>query len=134
MLTTLLVITATVALMNWHILFRRGHLVTRVIDGDTIEVSINGKLEIVRYILIDAPELGTLDGERAKRANQRLVDGQRVNLVSDKGDRDRYGRLLRYVYVGNRFVNKVMLQRGHAKIMIVRPNIAMLSELQNLRK
>lgn len=129
MIIAMIVIAATLAALNYNILFQRGYLVTRVIDGDTIEVAMNGKREIVRYILIDAPEMGTKAGERAKEANRRLVEGQRVRLEQDKADRDRYGRLLRYVYVGRTFVNRALLRRGHARILVVRPNVAMLDRL-----
>jgi endonuclease YncB( thermonuclease family) len=76
MIIAMIVIAATLAALNYNILFQRGYLVTRVIDGDTIEVAMNGKREIVRYILIDAPEMGTKAGERAKEANRRLVEAR----------------------------------------------------------
>ena len=125
----MLLIASILALLNWHLLYQRGYLVTRVIDGDTIEVRMNGKLEVVRYILVDAPELPTRAGKEAKEFNRKMVEGQRVTLVADKQDKDRYGRLLRYVYTGGTFVNRKLLRSGHAKIMIVRPNVARLQEL-----
>ena len=65
----MLLIAAILALLNWHLLYQRGYLVTRVIDGDTIEVRVNGKLEVVRYILVDSPELPTKAGKEAKEFN-----------------------------------------------------------------
>jgi len=131
MIASLVILAIALLVVNWQIIFGTSALVTRVIDGDTIEVLLNGKLEVVRYILVDAPELGTKAGARAKEANRKLVEGQRVTLVKDKGDKDHYGRLLRYVYANGRFINKEIFRRGHAKIMIVRPNVAKLREIQN---
>ena len=78
--------------------------VVRVIDGDTIEVSIGGQDEDVRYIGVDTPETVKPDtpvqcyGPQASAENHRLVDGRTVRLVFDRERRDVYGRLLAYVY------------------------------------
>jgi endonuclease YncB( thermonuclease family) len=94
--------------------------VTRVIDGDTIEVDIGGVLYRVRYIGIDTPEL---DDERpefcvlaqeATRYNRQLVEGQEIRLEKDVSEADHYGRLLRYVYVGDVFVNLELVSTGLA--------------------
>ncbi len=81
--------------------------VTRVSDGDTIVVEMSGVSERVRYIGLDAPEIahpdeGTLaecGGEAARALNAQLVDGREVRLERDHSDRDRFGRLLRHVWV-----------------------------------
>lgn len=94
--------------------------VTRVIDGDTIVVDIRGALYTVRYIGIDTPEL---DDERpefcalaqeATRYNRQLVEGQEIQLGKDVSETDYYGRLLRYVYVGDVFVNAALVSAGLA--------------------
>jgi micrococcal nuclease len=94
--------------------------VIRVIDGDTIEVDIEGVLHKVRYIGIDTPEL---DDERpefcvlaqeATRYNRQLVEGQEIRLEKDVSETDQYGRLLRYVYVGDTFVNAELVSAGLA--------------------
>jgi endonuclease YncB( thermonuclease family) len=94
--------------------------VIRVIDGDTIEVNIEGVLYKVRYIGIDTPEL---DDERpefcalaqeATRYNRQLVEGQEIWLEKDISETDQYGRLLRYVYVGDAFVNAELVSAGLA--------------------
>ena len=78
--------------------------VVRVVDGDTIHVRVGDTREKVRYIGVDTPESlkpGTPVQCFAKRAsafNHRLVAGERVRLVLDAEPRDRYGRLLAYVY------------------------------------
>src|SRR5918996_857989 len=78
--------------------------VTRVIDGDTIEVEIGGRRDTVRYIGVDTPETvkqGTpvqCLGPQASAFNHRLVDGKQIRLRFDRELRDDYGRLLAYVY------------------------------------
>jgi len=95
-------------------------MVTRVIDGDTIEVNIDGTIYKVRYIGIDTPEL---DDERpefrtlaqeATRLNRQLVEGKTVRLEKDISKTDKYERLLRYVYVDDIFVNAELVRRGLA--------------------
>jgi len=90
-------------------------LVTSVIDGDTIELASG---ERVRYLGIDTPETHHPDkpvecfGERATERNRELVEGRTVYLVPDGEDRDQYGRLLRYVYADNTFVNGQLVWEG----------------------
>ncbi|MEX0869881.1 MAG: thermonuclease family protein, partial [Candidatus Spechtbacterales bacterium] len=91
---------------------KQTHLVTRVIDGDTVELQ-NG--ERVRYIGINTPELP--NGCFAKEAteyNEQLVLNKTVTLEQGPDDRDSYGRLLRYVYINNIFVNQNLVETGHA--------------------
>ncbi len=85
--------------------------VERVIDGDTIVVSGG---ERVRYIGIDAPEVGEPFYYEAKQFNEQMVVGKCVKLEKDVSDRDDYGRLLRYVYVDGIFVNGEMVRNGYA--------------------
>jgi endonuclease YncB( thermonuclease family) len=68
-----------------------------VIDGDTIEVLIERRLETVRYYGVDTPERATTCFRDAVERNRRLV-GSSVLLLSDARDRDEFGRLLRYVF------------------------------------
>jgi len=101
--------------------------VTRVTDGDTIRVEINGQTEDVRYIGVNTPERDEpcygRDGG-ATGANAALVEGQMVRLVSDVSDRDRFGRLLRYVYVGDTFVNAELVREGWAEATRYEPDTA----------
>jgi micrococcal nuclease len=102
--------------------------VTRVVDGDTVEVSMGGVNEDVRYIGIDTPESVVPGqpvecfGERAGRFNARLVDGEQVRLVFDAERRDQYGRLLAYVYLGDELVNAELVRRGFARTLTIPPN------------
>ena len=102
--------------------------VTRVVDGDTIEVRFGGRTEDVRYIGVDTPETVKPDtpvqcfGPRASSFNHRLVEGRRVRLVFGVERRDVYGRLLAYVYLGRRFVNAALARRGLARALTIPPN------------
>jgi micrococcal nuclease len=104
--------------------------VTRVIDGDTIEVRISGREDEVRYIGIDTPETvkpGTAVqcfGPQASGENHKLVDGRRVRLVFDRERRDVYDRLLAYVYTGGEFVNARLVRGGYARTLTIAPNTA----------
>jgi len=102
--------------------------VTRVVDGDTIEVRLRAEEEDVRYIGVDTPE--TVEpgepvdcfGPRASHFNEDLVEGEEVRLVFDTELRDDYGRLLAYVYRGDRFVNAELVRRGYARSLTIPPN------------
>ncbi len=106
-------------------------VVKSVVDGDTIIVSQDGKEETVRYIGIDTPEprregAPECGSHEATEYNRQLVAGKTVRLVADAEDRDKYERLLRYVYVGEGddvvFVNRVMVRDGLATPLTIKPN------------
>lgn len=92
-------------------------LVTRVIDGDTIEIEGGKK---VRYIGIDSPESVDLKNpvqcfsKEAFEQNKKLVESKKVLLIKDVSETDRYSRLLRYVYVNDRFINFELVKNGYA--------------------
>ena len=102
--------------------------VTRVVDGDTVHVRIDGSDERVRYIGVDTPETvkpGTpvqCFGKAASADNHRLVDGQSVRLRFDAEQHDRYGRLLAYVYRASDglFVNAALVRGGYATTLPIR--------------
>jgi len=94
----------------------------RVIDGDTIDIELNGERQRVRYIGVNTPERDELCFEEATEANIDLVDGKTVKLVKDVSETDRYGRLLRYVYVGDVFVNRALVAEGFAEAVLYRPD------------
>src|SRR5688572_25619641 len=103
-------------------------LVTGVVDGDTVEVDLRGEEEDVRYIGVDTPETVApgepVDcfGPRASHFNEDLVEGERVRLVFGEERRDDYGRLLAYVYLGDRFINAELVRRGYARSLTIPPN------------
>lgn len=86
-----------------------------VIDGDTIEVMLSGEIQRVRYIGVNTPELGEPCYREATAANRKLVKDKVVTLYSDETDTDRYGRLLRYVFVGDVLVERELVARGFAE-------------------
>jgi micrococcal nuclease len=104
-------------------------LVVRVVDGDTIHVRVADRVEKVRYIGVNTPELhhsqkGEEPGGRAAlEVNRTLVNGRRVRLETDVQARDRYGRLLAYVWVGEVMVNAELVRRGYAQVMTIPPNV-----------
>ena len=98
--------------------------VIRVIDGDTIEVEIDGSSYRVRYIGIDTPEVGQPCADEATEKNRELVEGKVVWLEKDVSETDRYGRLLRYVYVDDTFVNDELVRLGYAVVSTYPPDVA----------
>lgn len=86
-------------------------LVTRVVDGDTLEL---GNGETVRLVGIDTPEVGECGFERSAARLGELVLGERVRLGTSDEDRDRYDRLLRYVDVGRTDAGLTLIQEGLA--------------------
>ena len=93
--------------------------VLRVVDGDTIDIEINGERQRVRYIGMNTPERGEPCFDEATQANVDLALGKAVHLVSDVSETDRYGRLLRYVYVGDVFVNLELVAQGYAEAVCI---------------
>lgn len=105
-------------------------LVTRVIDGDTIEVQTSQGLERVRYIGIDTPEMNDKRPEirelatKARQKNEELVLGKKVKLEKDISEKDYFRRLLRYVYLEDgTFVNLELVKQGFAKMATFQPDV-----------
>lgn len=115
------------------------YYVYKVIDGDTIEVedvSTKNKYT-VRYIGIDSPETkyshrpeGCFANE-ATQKNKELVLNKKVVLVKDISETDKYGRLLRYVYADNIFINEIMVEGGFAKAVVYKPDVAFKDIFKN---
>lgn len=101
-------------------------VVVRVIDGDTVEGRELGR---IRYIGVDTPELNASDpdvramAQEAAEANRRLVEGRTVRVALDVQHRDRYGRVLAYVWAGPVFANAWLVENGWARVMTVPPNV-----------
>lgn len=109
--------------------------VTRVIDGDTIAVALGDSRDTrVRLIGIDTPERNECHYRAATDRMRALVDGKRVRLVRDVSETDRYGRLLRYVYEGEVFVNAAMVDGGFASAATFPPDVAHASEFVSLER
>jgi micrococcal nuclease len=113
--------------------------VVRVVDGDTIHVRIGERVEKVRYIGVNTPELHHPSkgeepgGRQALDVNRRLAERKHVRLELDVQTRDRHGRLLAYVWVGDTMINAELLRLGFAQVMTVPPNVrhqALFTKLQ----
>jgi len=100
--------------------------VTKVIDGDTIEIEGGQK---VRYIGMDTPELDDKNltkkcyAQQASKKNKELVEGKEIKMVKDVSEKDKYDRLLRYVFVGDIFVNDYLVRNGLANAVTYPPDI-----------
>ena len=103
--------------------------VVKIVDGDTIHVRIGDRVEKVRYIGVNTPEVhhprkGEEPGGReAAEVNRGLVAARHVRLETDVRTRDRYGRLLAYVWVGETMINAELVRLGYAQVMTVPPNV-----------
>lgn len=104
-----------------------------VIDGDTIDVTINGTDERVRLIGIDTPETKKPDtpvqcyGHEATMYTESLLSrGTPLYIERDVVARDDYGRLLGYVYRSDDalFVNEAIIRQGYARLLTIPPNVA----------
>lgn len=102
--------------------------VKRAIDGDTLELADGDR---VRYIGVDAPE--SVDprrhaecfGKEASAFNRDLVEGKMVRLAKDISDRDRYGRLLRFVYLQDgTLANELLVREGYASVATYPPDVS----------
>ena len=108
--------------------------VVHVSDGDTVVVSIDGREERVRYVGLDTPEIAHPEdgipaecwGDEARAANAELVDGKTVALERDASDRDRFGRLLRHVWVSDAgtwtLVGERLIRDGNAEARTYPPD------------
>lgn len=103
---------------------RQTGVVTKIVDGDTIHVEIDGVDYVVRYIGVDSPETGAAFAQNASDLNTKLVEGKTVTLIKDVSETDRFDRLLRYVFVDNLFVNYEMVARGFAIAGTWKPDVA----------
>ncbi len=104
--------------------------VTKVVDGDTIKVKIDGKTFTVRYIGIDTPESVKPNtpvqyfGKEASDRNDHLVYGKTVTLIRDVSQTDQYDRLLAYVLIDDVFVNYQLVYEGYATQVTFPPDVA----------
>src|SRR3990167_5190540 len=101
-------------------------LITKVIDGDTVEIEGGSR---VRLIGIDTPE--TVDpsrpvgcyGREASNFTKSQLEGKEVRLEKDISETDRYGRLLRYVWIGDVFFNETLVKEGYAQSSTYPPDV-----------
>ena len=100
--------------------------VEKVVDGDTITLESGEK---VRFIGINTPETNSPQkknecfGQEAKAYTKKLLEGKWVSLQKDISETDKFGRLLRYVYLKNEFVNNKIVKEGYAYASSYPPDI-----------
>lgn len=108
-----------------------------VLDGDTIVISGGEK---VRYAGLNTPESRHPDklpeycGQEAFEANRRLVAGKTVRLEYGEQRRDKYGRLLAYVYVDSLFVNAELIRQGYAQVSTYKDNQRHHAEFERIQR
>lgn len=114
--------------------------VIRVVDGDTFVVKYNGKEEKVRLIGVDTPESvhpdetkNTEFGNKVSNYTKQMLEGKQVELEFDVESRDKYGRLLAYVYLDGQMYNKMLLEKGYAKIATYPPNVKYVDDFTKIQ-
>ncbi|MDM5357817.1 thermonuclease family protein [Peribacillus sp. ACCC06369] len=117
--------------------------IVRVVDGDTVKIKMpNGNEETVRLLLVDTPEtvhpskpVQPFGPEASKFTKDLMPEGSKVEVETGIGERDKYGRLLAYFYVDGKMVNKLLLEKGLARVAYVyAPNTKYLDELEDMQK
>lgn len=115
--------------------------VIRVVDGDTIVVNYNGKEEKVRLIGIDTPESvhpnetkNTEEGIKVSDYTKERLTNKIIELELDVQERDKYGRILAYVYIDGEMYNKELLKIGYAKLATYPPNVKYVDEFKEIQK
>ena len=109
-------------------------LVTRVVDGDTIDVLLKGVNTRIRYLQMNTPERDHPCFDASSKANADLVTGKTVRLVPDKELVDPFDRLLRFVYVDDVLVNRILVEQGWAEVVLYPPNDLHYDEFVQLEK
>lgn len=117
------------------------HKVVKVVDGDTLVLSIDEVDERVRLIGIDTPESvhpdsnkNVEEGKIASDYMKKLVDGKYVEIEYDSQKRDRYNRILAYIYIDGDMVNKIMLREGYARLATYPPNVKYVDDFIEIEK
>ena len=103
--------------------------VERIVDGDTLEVTMKGKKEKVRLIGVDTPETKKPNtpvmfyGKEASAYTKKRLEKETVELEFDVDKKDQYDRLLVYVWIGEELFNRTLVQEGYARIATYPPNV-----------
>lgn len=100
-------------------------VVTHVVDGDTVDVELDGKKERIRLLLVDTPEVNVSDkppqpfGPEATEFAEQVLSGKEVRLEFDGPERDKYDRMLAYLWIGDSLFNQMLLEEGLARVAYV---------------
>lgn len=122
---------------------RGGYKVTRVIDGDTYIINIDGVDKTVRLIGVDTPESvakgekaykNCPEGKEASRYIKNLIGGNEVYLEYDVSRTDKYGRVLAYVYYDGVQIEEILLKKGYARTLTIPPNVQYANEYSRLQQ
>lgn len=116
--------------------------VVSVTDGDTFEINYNGTKTKVRLIGVDTPESvhpnskkNNEYGEEASKYTKSLLEGKTVKLEFDVSPKDKYGRLLAYVYLENgEMLNEELLKEGYAQVATYPPNVKYVENFKAIQK
>lgn len=115
--------------------------VSNVVDGDTIDVIFeNGLKDRVRLVLVDTPETKHPNkpvqpfGPEASDFTERTLLNQDVELELDIQERDRYGRLLAYVYIDEKMINEQLLENGLARVAVFPPNTKYVDKFRSIEQ
>ncbi len=115
--------------------------VTRVVDGDTIIVTLDSGIEErVRLLLIDTPETVHPTkpvepfGPEASDFTKEVLSNKTVHLEFDLGQRDKYGRLLAYVWIEGKMLNEMLLENGLARVVVFQSNVKYVEDFRRLEQ
>ncbi|NDI33587.1 thermonuclease family protein [Chengkuizengella sediminis] len=116
--------------------------ITDIVDGDTIKVQFEGKEETIRLLLVDTPEtvhpnkpIQPFGPEASKFAKDTLTLGKKVQIEIDVSERDKYGRLLAYLWVEGKLFNEMLLEKGLARVAyIYPPNVKYVDQFQETQE
>ncbi len=116
-------------------------IVTYVVDGDTLDLIINNKEERVRLLLVDTPETKHPSkpvqpfGPEASQFAKDTLEGKEVTIELDISERDKYGRLLAYVWIDGKMFNEMLLEQGLARVAYVyAPNTKYVDQFYEIQK
>lgn len=120
---------------------RMAATVLNVVDGDTMDVKLpNGNKERIRLLLVDTPETKHPNkpvqpfGPEASEFTKKTLTDQQVELEFDVQERDKYGRLLAYVYLNDQMFNKTLLEKGLARVAVFPPNTKYVDEFRAIQE
>jgi micrococcal nuclease len=112
-----------------------------VIDGDTMKVKVNGKEETIRLLLVDTPETKHPNkpvqpfGPEASVFAKKTLEGKDVQIEIDVSERDKYGRLLAYLWIDGKMFNEMLLEKGLARVAyIYSPNVKYVDQFREIQK
>ncbi|MBN8209437.1 thermonuclease family protein [Bacillus sp. NTK071] len=115
--------------------------VERVVDGDTLKVQVENREETIRLLLVDTPETKHPTkpvqpfGPEASQFAKDTLEGKEIGIELDVSERDKYGRLLAYVWVGDTMFNEMLLEKGLARVAyIYQPNVKYVDQFQSIQR